>query len=236
MYRNARRQKDSTWLNVFVAAYPLVAIIIVTLSMVQPFVWYFRGGPLTGTREVETILTTVLSSISAMTWILLLAPLVIALIAIFTQSALHASTVWVTMLFIALLPLTFFGTENIFAPLAHLRVEYRAGDKGIPEKIWMLSKGGTALLVDNTGDEKRIILSSVSRSMVEPVANAVKGSALGTTWSCAEGGGDTLSMKSGRRKVLLEGCVSDEQGIIDGITEKDSFSVRTLLLLMDTGA
>ena len=203
--------------------------------MLQPFVWYFRGGPLIGAREVETVLTTVLSSISGMTWLLLLTPLVIALIALLTQSTLHVSTVWVTGLFVALLPLTFFGTENIFAPLAQLRVEYRTADEGQPEKIWMLSKGGTALLVDHSENEKRITLRNVSRSMVEPVAEIVKGSALGTTWSCSENADSVIFMKSGRQRVLLEGCSAEGGGEIVGISEKDAFSVQTLLLLMGTG-
>lgn len=233
MYRSAKSQKDSTWLNVFVAAYPLVAIFVVTLSMAQPFAWYFKGGPITGAREVQTILHIVLSSISGVTWMLLLAPLVIALIAILTQSAVHASTLWVTALFVALVPLTFFGTENIFAPLAHLRVEYRTTGEGNAEKVWMLSKGGTALLVDHSGDEKRITLRNVSSSMVVPVADMVKESAPGTTWACPGSEEGVISMKSGRRKVLIEGCLASGRGDINGISERDAFSVQTLLLLMD---
>lgn len=228
-------EKGATWLNIFIAAYPFAAILIVTFSMLQPFAWYLKGGPITGTREVQTVLTAVLSTVSGMTWVLLTTPLAIALIAILARSMLHTSTLWITALFVGLLPLTFFGTENIFAPLAHLRVEYRATEEGMAEKVWMLSKGGTALLVDRSGDGQRILLSNISRSMVESVADIVKGSSPGTRLSCPEHEGGIITMKSGRRKVSLEGCLRGGGEEIVGIREKDSFSVQTLLLLMDTG-
>lgn len=235
MYRSSGEEKDATWLNVFVAAYPLAAILIVTFSMLQPFAWYFKGGPITGAREVQTILTAILSTVSGVTWIFLLAPLIIALIAILTRSVLHTSTLWVTALFVILLPLTFFGTENIFAPLAHLRVEYRATEEGKAGKVWMLSKGGTALLVEHSGDGKRISLRNISRSMVESVADIVQGSSPGTTWSCQEHESGIISMKSGGRKVSLEGCPTEGGKEIVGVSERDTFSVQTLLLLMDAG-